>query len=275
MIVKKISLPVKHKKTSKRNKKEAPLCIRMEGSYLVEMAVALPFFAGFMAVLLFFFQVLTVQQEVGNALFAAGRELSVIACKEDCEPGILTAKGLMLKNLSKESSAEYFVRGGKSAISLVGSDLTGSYICLQADYQMGILFGLFGDQNIHITQKIKCRKWTGESKTEDGEDEDDIVYITLNGSVYHKSRDCTYLKPSVKSADGSRILEFRNADGGKYYACSKCMKNKKTNNITVFITEYGNRYHSKKDCSKIKRTVLTVRLSQVKDKRACSKCGKE
>lgn len=275
MILKKISLPVNSKKSSKRTKKEAPLCIRMEGSYSVETAVAFPFFAGFMAALLFFFQVLTVQLEVGNALFAAGRELSVAACREDCKAGILTAKGLMMKNMPKESAAQYFVRGGKAGISLGKSDLSGSYIYLQADYQMGILFGLFGNQKIHMTQKVKCRKWTGERKTEDGENADEIVYMTLNGSVYHKSRDCTYLKPSVKTADGGSILTLRNADGGKYYACPKCMKNKKLNNITVFITEYGNRYHSKKDCSKIKRTVLTVRLSHVKDKRACSKCGKE
>ena len=50
---------------------------------MAECAVAFPFFAAFMAVLLFFFQALVIQQAVGNALLKTGRELSVLACKNE------------------------------------------------------------------------------------------------------------------------------------------------------------------------------------------------
>ena len=91
---KKISLPVKCKVFSKQIDKEAPLCIRMEASYMAETAVAIPFFAGFMALLLFFFQVLMIQQEVGNALYIAGRELSVMESRENkgSDVSVLAAK---------------------------------------------------------------------------------------------------------------------------------------------------------------------------------------
>ena len=74
----KIFLPVKENRL--RQITEASSCVRTEASYMVELSVALPFFTGFLAALLFFFQALCVQQEVGNALLAAGRELSVLAC---------------------------------------------------------------------------------------------------------------------------------------------------------------------------------------------------
>ena len=241
---------------------------------MAETAVALPFFIGFMAVLLFFFQILTVQQEVGNAILSAGRELSVLDCHADKElqGEYLLAKALIVKNLSKDSAAERFVKGGKTGISIAHSNFSGHYISLQADYQMQIPFGLFGSRKIRLTQRLKCRKWTGKRV---GGDEDEIVYITKNGSVYHRKRDCSYIKPSVTGTNGSGILKLRNADGGKYYPCSKCMKNKSPDNMKVYITTYGNRYHSKKNCSEIKREVLAVHLSEVTQKRPCSKCGKE
>jgi len=271
---KKISLPVKCKVFSKQIDKEAPLCIRMEASYMAETAVAIPFFAGFMALLLFFFQVLMIQQEVGNALYIAGRELSVMESRENkgSDVSVLAAKALLMRHMPKESVAETFVRGGKFGISLGKSDLSGDYIRLQADYGIPIPFGLFGRQEIKVTQKLKLRKWTGSTGA-DGKEE--MVYITPTGSVYHKKKDCSYLRPSVKTAQSNRISDLRNADGGKYYSCPKCIKQKNENNITVFITEYGNRYHGKRDCSKLKRTVFTVPISEIGDRRTCSKCGGE
>lgn len=265
----KISLPV-----IRSIHKGAPFCIRIEASYMAETAVALPFFVGFMAILLFFFQILTVQQEVGNAMLSAGRELSVLDCYADKElqGEYLFAKALIVKNLSKDSTTERFVKGGKTGISIAHSDFSGNYICLQADYQMQIPFGLFGSKKIRLTQRLKCRKWIGRRS---GGDDDEIVYITKNGSVYHRNRDCSYIKLSVTSTNRSEISKLRNADGGKYYPCSKCMKNKSTDNMKVYITTYGNRYHSKKKCSEIKREVLAVHLSEVTQRRPCSKCGKE
>lgn len=275
MILSKISLPVNH--DNMRHliciHKEASSRIRAEASYMAETAVALPFFAGFAAALLFFFQALCVQQEVGGALLAAGRELSVLECEADKSStggNMLLAKTMLVKNLKKDSAAERFVKGGRMGISLANSDFSGHYIRLQADYRMRLGFGLFGRQELCMTQRLTCRKWTGESFAK----EDEIVYIAKSGSVYHRKRGCSYLSPSVMRADGE-ISKLRNASGGKYYPCEKCMKGKKARNKNVYITKYGNRYHGNKTCSEIARTAIAARLAEVKDRKACSKCGRE
>lgn len=272
----KISLPVKKKNQIiiKLLYKETFPCIRIKASYMAETAVAIPFFTGFLMLLLFFFQILTVQQEVGNALFSSGRELSVMFCQkqEDAAGEGLAAKAILCKYLPKDSFAEKFISGGRMGISFRDSDFSGNYIRLKVNYTIRIPIGLFGKRGILVTQNTVCRKWTGKSAKDTLEE---IVYITEKGSVYHRSTDCTYLKPSVESVSKSAVKKLRNADGAKYYSCWACMKGKNTNTITVYITKYGNRYHGRANCSRIKRTAFAIHLSEADGRRACSKCGKE
>lgn len=276
VIQNKISLPVNKKNqiVSKQMRKEASPCIRMEAAYMAESAVVIPFFTGFLMLLLFFFQILSVEQEVGNALTAAGRELAVLSCgeQENTTGEGLLAKALFFKSLPKNSAADKFVRGGRMGISLLDSDFSGNYIRIRANYKIRFPIGLFGKMDFSITQHVMCRKWTGKSSSDPLEE---IVYVTKNGSVYHSSQNCTYLKSSVESVNKSAVAKLRNADGGKYYSCGMCMKGKNTNTMVVYITKYGNRYHGRRDCSRIKRTVFTIHLSEAEGKNACTKCGKE
>lgn len=273
LLFQKISLPVRKQKTKNKKKRPAPSCIRMPASYLAEFAIALPFFAGFCAMLLFFFPVLIVQQEVGNALLAAGRELSAAACGE--REGELfdaaLARVFFWKALGQDAAAGRFVEGGSLGISLGQSDFSGDFIRLQADYWMALPFGLFGKQEMHLTQRLVCRKWTGASES-GGAGDDRIVYVTKNGSVYHISRDCIYLMPSVRAARTAQIPELRNQNGEKYYACETCVRSSNPAGGTAYITDYGNRYHSSRGCSRIWRTVFCIRLSEAAGKRACSRC---
>lgn len=254
----------------------APPCIHTEGSYMAECAVAFPFFAAFMAVLLFFFQALVIQQAVGNALLKTGRELSVLACKnekagKDTATSML-AQSLLQKNLGKQAAVKQFIRHGRWGISLMESDFSGSFIRLQADYEICLPVALFGKHRIKVTQKLVCRSWTGREAEENTDGE--IVYITPAGTVYHKNRGCSYLNPSIKSADKKRIDKLRNESGGKYYPCRSCMKGSGMEMGSVYFTKYGDRYHTIKGCSRLKRTVYAVRLDKINGRNACSKCGK-
>lgn len=271
----KISLPVTIKKIIGKKQKEAPFCIRLNASYMAEAAVALPFFAGFLTALLFFFQTLAVQQEVGDAMLSAARKLSVTACETQAQAGaeLLYAKTMILTDMGKDALAEQWIRGGRHGVTLSRSKLVGDYILLRADYRMRLPFGLFGAREIEMTQSVKCRRWTSGTKSKD--EKGRLVYLTPNGSVYHWKKTCSYLSPSVSSAAGSAAKSIRNANGGKYYACVKCMKNKNLNQITIYVAKYGDRYHGDRNCSRIKRTVHAVLLSEVKNKRSCSKCKKE
>lgn len=250
--------------------------VKPESSYMAEAMIVLPVFVTFMTVLLFFFRVLQVQQLVDNALVMTGRELSVAAYESSAKEltgNSLTAQVMLQKNLEGNKVSEKFITGGNMGISLLRSEFKGSYITLVADYKIKIPVVLLGKYKISVTQQVKCRKWTGRSLSSgDSGKEEEIVYITPSGSAYHKNRTCTYLKPKVKSISKSSIGKSRNAEGSKYYPCSKCIRS--TMGETVYVTDYGNRYHSRRDCSKIYRTIYAVFLSQAGDRHSCGKCSK-
>ena len=64
---------------------------------------------------------------------------------------------------------------------------------------------------------------------------------------------------------------LRNKDGGKYYPCQYC---KNSGGGCVYVTDYGNRYHKSVSCSRLRRKIYAVPLSETKGKGVCSKCGK-
>ena len=117
------------------------------------------------------------------------------------------------------------------------------------------------------------KTWTGYVKTyEAGIGDNELVYVTETGIVYHRNYQCTYLEPSVRSVAKTQLGELRNSSGGIYHLCERCgwMPG---NDGNCYVTDYGDRYHTSLSCSGLKRKVYTVPLSEVKGKGACSKCG--
>lgn len=99
-----------------------------------------------------------------------------------------------------------------------------------------------------------------------------LVFITKNGEVYHKSIVCSHLRPSLKLVSKKEVKEKRNQKGEKYYKCEFCGKK---NEATLYITAFGNRYHTDKKCKGIKRTIRITNLRMAKGMglRRCKKCG--
>lgn len=113
------------------------------------------------------------------------------------------------------------------------------------------------------------RLWTGKP-IEKGNDEQ-LVYITENGVVYHTHLNCTYLKLSIKEIDVNQIGGKRNSSGKKYSSCEICGDG---NGMSVYYTTYGDRYHYNRNCSGLKRTINSVPYSDRGDLPLCSKCKK-
>lgn len=124
--------------------------------------------------------------------------------------------------------------------------------------------------------RLVYRNWTGEGGTA-GEDGDgttgsEVVYMTEHGTVYHSNKNCSHIKIEVKAVALGGIGEERNSSGGKYSACEFCSPVWKVGG-TVYITEYGTRYHALSSCSAIKRNVKECSLEEVKQSyNACSRC---
>lgn len=125
---------------------------------------------------------------------------------------------------------------------------------------------------ISYKETMRIKAWTGYEAGGFGEEDDQIVYVTDTGVVYHKNPHCTHLDLSIHAAASSELNSLRNENGGKYHACEKCVHGSSMGG-SVYITDQGDRYHNSLTCSGLKRTVYTARISEVPGKRACSKCG--
>lgn len=139
--------------------------------------------------------------------------------------------------------------------------------------------GLVKLPEVRMYNTVKVHAWTGaafsggELSDETGAQEE-MVYVTETGSVYHKNAECTYLNLTVKQVSGSGVAGMRNQYGEKYHACENCSQNQSPAGV-VYVTETGNRYHNLETCSGLKRTVMLVKHSHAGNMSACSRCGQE
>lgn len=143
-------------------------------------------------------------------------------------------------------------------------------LTLPVSYRYAPAVNPFSLPEITFHNSVKIHTWTGRSETETAEKTEEIVYITeISGRVYHKRRDCSYLKLSVLQTDKNTVETKRNQYGSRYYACERC----ETSGNRVYITKTGSRYHGDRNCSGLKRSVKAVKISSVSGWRSCSRCG--
>ena len=145
---------------------------------------------------------------------------------------------------------------------------------LKAGYAMTPLANVFGIPDVIIMTRARTRAWTGYHVQGSGSDDDDterIVYVTDGSEVYHLSRSCTHLDLSITPVDAEGIENYVNRSGGHYSACERCGHGDSSG--IYFITNEGDRYHTDISCSGLKRTIYEIPISQVGDKRVCSRCA--
>lgn len=142
-------------------------------------------------------------------------------------------------------------------------------------YQLPVT--LFPFPGIPVALRARVHTWTGREQTtgEAGDEvgEGDImVYVTLEGGVYHTNAACTYLDLSIHTADKGELEHMRNDYGSKYHSCEKCGGHSSSG--VYYVTEKGDKYHSSYSCSGLKRTVRLVRKSDLSGMHMCSRCQK-
>lgn len=124
-----------------------------------------------------------------------------------------------------------------------------------------------------ITNIAKVHSWTGMEEQENSPSPEEMVYMAVSGSVYHKDSQCSYLDLSISQARGAEVEGLRNQDGARYAPCESCARGGNPANI-VYITGRGMKYHNQIRCSRLKRTVRMVPLSEAKGHSLCSRCQK-
>lgn len=270
----------------------------LAGSMTVEAALVLPLFIFFFCNILGMLDIIRLQCAVFAAVRETGTKLCEYAYYLESASASAEDAGIDLYDLPEGISSfvlsETYVRSdvqsylgeeymqqspllGDSISFLQSSILNGDdLISIVADYRVEPFVPIIAPSSFGLQTRFVGHAWTGYELPSSGDggdedEEDEVVYITPTGTVYHKSEECTYLRPHVKSTSGADIVNQRSSNGSCYYACEGCHP---TRLGTVYYTTDGNRYHSSSSCSKIKRTVITTTLSEVAGSRhACSKCG--
>ena len=129
--------------------------------------------------------------------------------------------------------------------------------------------------SLPVTQGFLFYPYLGETDTDRFEEEEtkDVVYRTLNGTVYHESKACGYLTVTVRQVQATEVDGLRNSFGEKYTPCLRCDHMEQTG--TVYISSGGDRYHRSASCVTLKRNVIEIKREEIGELPACHKCGKQ
>ncbi len=253
------------------------------GSLTLEAAFVLPLFLLFCMAMMYFLIIISLQSDIQLRIDETARSLGKSAYLSQ-DSSLLTAAGVnplslraaILDDLLTEKLDNSDIKGGASGVSTLLStyDSETGILDIVVTYKYVIPYLPENISTISFMQRQRSRVWTGEEISGDGSEDsenDQIVYITPTGTVYHLTKSCSYLDLSIRSASYSVIGSLRNKSGGKYTRCRLCAKTGTAE--TVYITDYGSNWHLSLSCSGLKRTVIEIKLSEVGDRLLCSKCG--
>lgn len=281
------------------------------GSLTVEAALVLPIYIYIMIAFLYFLQIIRLQEMLQNAITETGFFTAKYAYVYDYIKEYETEEPEDNKNLEEDTSEssieaaiaktidstfykikmkdylnvnllnQFCIKGGYSGIhtnlSAFMDEEEAIDIILTYDIRLPLLFIHIKD--IPMMQRVRLRGWSGHkvsvktSSPDSTNGNEQMVYITQTGTVYHLYKDCTYLKLSIKEVNLSQVDALRNDSGGKYKKCNVCEGAMPPDLKTVYITNTGDRYHWNLSCSGLKRTILTVPISEIRDRSLCSRCG--
>ncbi len=249
-------------------------CMRKKrkGSVTVEAAAAVPLFFLAVVTLLYLLEMMAVHTAVRSGLQYAGKR----AAKETCVTQMLMPSRLendLVHAIGAERIGRSIIEGGSSGIDCSGSRMSVSTGIgkLTAEYRVKIPVPLFGTAPVKCSESMKIKAWSGYKKEGFPDMDNDTVYITETGLVYHRDYHCSHLDLSIRMTHMDKIPDLRNESGGKYYPCEHCVKG---NTGNMYITNSGDRYHSSLSCSGLKRTIYAIPVSEAAGKGACSRCGR-
>lgn len=253
----------------------------MTGSMTLEAAVLLPMLLIFCINLSTAIEMIRLHGNMQMALWNTGRSLAVhgLLYKEK-EVGMIEGmafsqfyvKEKLIEQLGEEYLEESPIVSGKDGLNLLESQLVDEEGCLDitVTYRVALWSDWLGSVSFRMCNRYVGRAWSGYDTGLETEG-DELVYISDYASVCHRKENCTHLRLDVREVDRSRLASLRNAGGSSYETCRLC--GVKEIGSTVYVGRDGNRYHSIRTCSGLKRTVHAVRYSRVRGMKMCTRCG--
>ena len=246
---------------------------RPRGSLTVEAALCLPLF--FLAALLLMLLLETAALSV--KIRGAARYAAQATAAAQIENPVVLDRGKLQADLISALGAgrvdENILIGGRSGISVDKSEMdpvTGVGF-VRWKYRVRMPFPVFGSPIGDYEGEVKFKAWNGFHSAGAG-GEEEMVYVTENGIVYHRNPSCTHLALSVTPVSVRNLASCRNQDGKRYHVCEKCGGQIPETGV-VYIAKDGDKWHADPDCSGLKRTVAIVPVSQAGGRGTCSRCS--
>ncbi|MCR5279389.1 MAG: hypothetical protein K6E19_08115 [Lachnospiraceae bacterium] len=249
--------------------------IKQKASATVEALLIMPVILTFILSIAWLADIIGIHSEIGGVVNNVGNSLVAYSYAYN------TLSEESLKNKSFESAVYFGISEGYlrheiaktrsnseiSALACSLGSITDEEITLSVSYKVEPPIKVPGFRGFYLKNTFYSKAYTG---CHEEVCDDELVYITRTGEVYHTATDCRALKVTVKNVSSGQISSQRNKSGGKYYPCEKCAKAGSA--ATVFITPYGNRYHYDRDCYEINSIWFEVPHSKVKERRKCKFC---
>ncbi len=235
----------------------------------MEAALVLPLFIFAMCLIAYMGLLMTYESRVTWAMTRAAREASAAYGAKESKvfESLVYYQGLVTA----------YTSGTPVLVSLLSSDIMeeNEEIDLVGDYGVKLPFRVIKTPLLTFRVRVHTRAFVGvDSREKSKEDGQEIVYVTEHGRVYHRDLDCTYLTLSLSQVVYGDLEALRNAGGGIYKECERCCKNRSFSPETkVWITNYGDRFHTSNACKSLKRSIRKIHLREVGSRVACSKCG--
>lgn len=150
--------------------------------------------------------------------------------------------------------------------------ITDKMICLAETKQVKIPFLYFRNTPFFISMTACTYPWIGydNARTDGMPLEEELVYITPSGKVYHRSLSCTHIRLNILSIPQAAVDAARNEYGGKYKRCEIC--GKRSGSGAAYIAASGDKYHMSLACSGLKRNIITIPISKAGGRPACARC---
>lgn len=249
---------------------------KVEAGMTVEASFVLPLCLFFLMNLGSAIEMIRLHNNIQYAIWNTGSRMASLACEEDYPLPELLTEFYIRSRITDCLGEEYLdsspLAKGSRGLWLLESDMAddSDELDIVVTYQVKSFLPLVDFRPFRMANRCCVRLWNGyEIPMESGQEEK--VYVTVNGEVFHRDRNCTHLQLSVRETAYTRLEEERNQWGQRYRACEKCAVGEKP--VILYVTGEGDRYHYRKDCPGLKRTVIALAPDEAKGYRPCGRCG--